>query len=276
MIRRPTLPDLVVLLLASGCTAPTTTAPNAEPAASAEPDPLAPAQPSGETRVGIEVRRWFVQADPVRLASAIAAFREDAGEGDAPPRPVDGLVIARGPAGGLPRLLESLGGSRTDLRIWHGQATDWRELEGASLASPVVVMLDGRPRAIADGRLSLQLRGWSQPMEDGAACEVELGLRWRPARRAAVTLDSAEDRPGQWVGRLASLESLGRGEVLVIAPDLPPPQDVGPPVQSPPPIGRLLLAESPGDGVPLLVVWPSLPDWLFPDDPTAAAVPPAP
>lgn len=264
---------LAALALAAGCTAPS---PTPEPASPAEPDPLAPAQPSGETRVGIEVRRWFVQADPVRLASAIAAFRDDAGGVDPPPRPVDGLVIARGPSSDLPRLLESLGGSRTDLRIWHGQATDWRELEGASLAVPVVVMLDGRPRAIADGRLSLQLRGWSLPMEDGAACEVELGLRWRPARRAAVTLESREERPGQWVGKLARLEALGRDEVLVIAPDLPMPQDVGPPVQSPPPIGRLLLAESPGDGVPLLVIWPSLPEWLFPDDPTAAGVPTAP
>lgn len=244
------------------------------------PDPrIAAALPSDDPRVGLETRQWLVNAPPARIAAAIAAWSEDRGDsaerGEGLGR-VDGLVLARGRASALPQLLEALGGSRTDLRVWHGQATDWRDLAGVNLARSAIAMVAGRPQPIPPGRLALQIRGWAQPMEDGAACEVELGLRWKPERRASITL---ADRPGadlQWVGTLASRIELRRDEVLVVTNEPPPEtREKGPPVAIPPSLGRLILPEPAHGLATVLVVWPNLPARLFPDaaDPETSSAP---
>lgn len=252
-----------------GCAA--TSRPEPTPAADVPPDPrIRAALPSEEQRVGIETRQWLVAAPPDRLAAAIAAWSRDDGderEGDeASLRRLDGLVLAKGSASDLTTLLEGLGGSRTDLRVWHGQATDWRDLAGVQLGRASIAMIAGRPQPIAPGRLSIVMRGWAQPMEDGAACEIELGVRWKPERRTSITLATRSESDLRWVGEVAERFDLRRDEALVIASEPPPPApETGPPVAVPPSLGRLILP-APSHGLAtVIVVWPNLPPRLFPD-----------
>lgn len=257
--------------LLGGCA--TSSRPPAPPALDVPPDPRRQAAlPSDEPRVGIETRQWLVAAPPERIAAAIAAWAsEDAppgGDQGEPPslRRIDGLILAKGAASELPSLLESLGGSRTDLRVWHGQATEWRDLTGVQIGRATIAMVAGRPQPIAPGRLSLVMRGWAQPMEDGAACEVELGLRWKPERRASITFEDRGASDLRWVGELAARFDVERNEAVVVASEPPPTTaERGPPVAVPPALGRLILPDPAHGLATVLVIWPNLPPRLFPD-----------
>ncbi|MEY3024226.1 MAG: hypothetical protein RJA16_1052 [Planctomycetota bacterium] len=270
----------LVLPSLNGCAGGT---PPSLPAPDVPPDPrLQAALPSEDPRVGIETRQWLVAAPPERLAAAIAAWSDEAaGDRDSeavPPslRRIDGLLLAKGSAADLPSLLESLGGSRTDLRVWHGQATEWRDLAGVQIGRATIAMVAGRPQPIAPGRLSLVMRGWAQPMEDGAACELELGLRWKPERRASITLEDRDFSDLRWVGELATRFDVGRDEAVVVASEPPSPMaESGPPVALPPSLGRLILPEPAHGLATVLVIWPNLPARLFPDAAEPASIPDA-
>ncbi|MFZ9691826.1 MAG: hypothetical protein ACO3EP_07260, partial [Phycisphaerales bacterium] len=227
----------------AGCA---TSAPPTAPTPDQPPDPrLKAAQPSDESRVGIETRQWLVASPPDRIAAAITAWASgDGADLESSLRRIDGLLLAKGSASSLPDLLESLGGSRTDLRVWHGQALEWRDLAGVQIGRATIAMVAGRPQPIAPGRLSLVMRGWGQPMERGAACEIELGLRWKPERRASISLEERGASDLRWVGELADRFDVARDEVVVIASEpTPAPAETGPPVAVPPPLGRLILPE---------------------------------
>jgi hypothetical protein len=260
----------LLLLASAGCSAG---ARPVLPAPDMPPDPrLRAALPSDEPRVGIETRQWLVAAPPERLAAAIAAWsgegESDREAGAEPPslRRIDGLILAKGAASDLPSLLESLGGSRTDLRVWHGQATEWRDLAGVQIGRATIAMVAGRPQPMAPGRLSLVMRGWTQPMERGAACEIELGLRWKPERRASITLEDRDLSDLRWVGELSARFGVERDEAIVVASEPPPPMaESGPPVVVPPSLGRLILPEPAHGLATVIVIWPNLPARLFPD-----------
>lgn len=249
----------------AGCA---TSAPPTAPTPDQPPDPrLKAAQPSDESRVGIETRQWLVASPPDRIAAAITAWASgDGADLESSLRRTDGLLLAKGSASSLPDLLESLGGSRTDLRVWHGQALEWRDLAGVQIGRATIAMIAGRPQPIAPGRLSLVMRGWGQPMEFGAACEIELGLRWKPERRASITLEERADSDLRWVGELAASFDVARDEAVVIASEPTPTLvETGPPVAVPPALGRLILPEPAHGLATVVVIWPNLPPRLFPD-----------
>ena len=249
----------------AGCA---TSAPPTAPTPDQPPDPrLKAAQPSDESRVGIETRQWLVASPPDRIAAAITAWASgDGADLESSLRRTDGLLLAKGSASSLPDLLESLGGSRTDLRVWHGQALEWRDLAGVQIGRATIAMVAGRPQPIAPGWLSLVMRGWGQPMERGAACEIELGLRWKPERRASISLEERGASDLRWVGELADRFDVARDEVVVIASEpTPAPAETGPPVAVPPTLGRLILPEPAHGLATVVVIWPNLPPRLFPD-----------
>jgi hypothetical protein len=231
---------------------------------------LAAAQPAmrdAEDRPGVEQRRWVVQADTASLDAAISSFAVCDEEG----KPTldllrGGLRFTVGCESRLPSLLESLGGSRTDLRVWHGQAAEWRELAGAAVPQQELLQIDGRMQPLPPGRLSLEFRGWLLPMEDGASCEIEVGVRWRGDARPAFREASAEDRRGRWLAGASLGHSLRRGEVLVLtaaAEGLPSDQGGLAAASAASPGGRLLAAH--GENLhTLLILWPHLPEWMFP------------
>lgn len=261
------------LTLSIGCVPSTPTV--SPTVATPPPASLAPAVRERDERVGIEVRQWLVEADAVLIASATAAWARGGefpgtGEADSDAAPsevllAEGVSVAAGPTAELPAVLEALGGTRTDLKVWHGQALEWRDLVGVNLPRSTIAVAGGRPRAIPAGRLSLQMRGWVQPMEEGAACEIELAVRWKPLRRASIGLAPEPSAPAAWIGDLAVQRSVERGEALVVtAMPRRVAEGGGPPVETPPTLGELML-DPPAPGVAtVLVVWPSLPDWLHP------------
>ncbi len=276
----------------AGCA---TSAPPTAPTPDQPPDPrLKAAQPSDESRVGIETRQWLVASPPDRIAAAITAWASgDGADLESSLRRTDGLLLAKGSASSLPDLLESLGGSRTDLRVWHGQALEWRDLAGVQIGRATIAMVAGRPQPIAPGRLSLVMRGWGQPMERGAACEIELGLRWKPERRASISLEERGASDLRWVGELADRFDVAGGVwfgggggagaargggagapwgVLGRAPP-PTPAETGPPVAVPPTLGRLILPEPAHGLATVVVIWPNLPSRLFPDAAEQASSP---
>lgn len=247
------------------------------------PDPeawrLAAAQPAlrdeGDDRPGIELRRWMVECSPEAFDAALAAF---AG-GEEAPEEADlhraGLRFTVGCESDLPGLLEQLGGSRTDLRVWHGQATEWRELSSIAIPRAEVLAIDGSRQPIAPGRLSLEFRGWPLPMEDGAGCEIEVAARWRGESRPSFRDAAAIDREGRWLDGASFRRSLSRGEVLLLTASRPRPledrsEPDGDAAAAPPPAdrtdspGRRLLT-TPTDSLRVvLLLWPRLPDWMFP------------
>lgn len=267
---------LAATALVAGCAGPPAAAPPSPlPPPSAS---LAPAIREDEDRVGLEVRQWLVEADAALLASTIAAWGDgpSSSDGIEPDRDADapgvlleeGISIAHGPTSELVAVLTALGGTRTDLRVWHGQAIEWRDLLGVNLPASTIAVAGGRPLAIPAGRLALQMRGWVQPMERGAACDVELAVRWKPERRASIGLDPTPIEAATWLGDLAVLHSVERGEALLLAAAGPVSSvdEPGPPVEVPPTLGELLL-KPPAPGLAtVLVVWPSLPDWLHPGE----------
>lgn len=231
---------------------------------------LAAAQPAmrdAEERPGVEQRRWVVQADTASLEAAISSFALRDEEGDpALDLRRGGLRFTVGCESRLPSLLESLGGSRTDLRIWHGQATEWREMAGTAVPQQEFLQIDGRMQPLPPGRLSLEFRGWLLPMEDGAICEIEVAVRWRGEARPAFRDASAEDRRGRWLAGASLGHSLRQGEVLVlsVAPQPSPSDQAEFPPASPASPGDRLLAPHGENLHTLLILWPHLPEWMFP------------
>lgn len=276
--RRRSVAAAAAAIVIGGCTGSPPPTPEAAQPPPPPPASLAPAVREEENRIGIEVRQWLVEADAALVASTIAAWaddatREDDGETASTLRLEEGVSIATGPASELVAVLAALGGTRTDLRIWHGQALEWRDLAGVNLSRSTIAVAGGRPLAIPPGRLSLQMRGWVQAMEHGAACEVELAMRWKPERRVSIGLDATPADAASWIGDLAALRSVERGRLLLITPTAAGPTTPagGPPVETPPTLGELVLG-SPAPGfTTVLVVWPSLPGYLHPggEDPDA-------
>lgn len=234
-----------------------------------------PAMRDSEDRPGVEQRRWVVQADAASLDAAISSFAVSDEEGE-PTLDLQrgGVRFTVGCESRLPSLLQSLGGSRTDLRVWHGQAAEWRELAGAAVPQQELLQIDGRMQPLPPGRLSLEFRGWLLPMEDGASCEIEVGVRWRGDARPAFREASAEDRRGRWLAGTSLGHSLRRGELLLLtAAAEPPPSDPSglAPASAASPGARLLSAH--GENLhTLLILWPNLPEWMFPA--SAAGGPP--
>jgi hypothetical protein len=134
---------------------------------------------------GIEVRRWQVEDDAVRIDTALAAYADtDAiGTDDLAGLKRNGFRLFRIPIDDLDALLEDLGGAMLDMAGWHGQAYRWREIAGRPVeATACVVAIDGRIRRFDRGMVRLQLRGWTMPMEDGPHVYVELHAEHGPRR----------------------------------------------------------------------------------------------
>ncbi len=266
--------------------------------AASDPEALrrAAAQPAvrdeDDGRAGIELRRWMVECPPEAFDAALAEFAGGSGEAAAEAElHQGGLRFTVGRESDLPMLLERLGGSRTDLRVWHGQATEWRELSSIAIPRPEVLEVDGHRQPIPSGRLSLEFRGWSLPMEDGANCEIEVAARWRGESRPAFREAGTIDREGRWLDGLSFRRPLARGEVLLLTASIPPrPDETGegdadgetapprerPPSEGPASPGRRLLT-TPSEALQVvLLLWPHLPEWMFPppaDSPGDAAMP---
>lgn len=264
--RRIPIVPIVALATLLGCASSSPPGPAVRTVSPPPPASLTPAVRDADPRLGIEVRQWLVEADAPLLASTIAAWADEGQDATPGLLLEEGFSVATGPSSELVAVLTALGGTRTDLKVWHGQALEWRDLSGVNLPGTTIAIAGGRPLAVPPGRLALRMRGWIQPMEEGAACEIELSVRWKAQRRSSIGLETAVDDGAAWIGDLAMLRSVERGQAIVIV-SVPPPIAIdgsGPPVETPPTLGELVLAPPAPGLATVLVIWPNLPDWLFP------------
>lgn len=150
------------------------------------------------------LRAWFASNPPPGLDAAemsrIAAH---------------GWAVAQVRLDALPDALASLGGSFGQVRTWHGQALEWREIAGTRIEGGAAVMVGSRPSRLPDGIVSLMLRGWTVPLEIGAVYDVELvPMQRTPALTGAPA--AARERSEWFAGAAITLE-LPRGSATLLA-----------------------------------------------------------
>lgn len=202
----PLLPAIIV-----GCVGSPDTATDEAP-----PQPIP--RRASEPRPGLVVERLRVRDASAELDVAIASIPEVA------PRPEvaerwrrEGLLVKVVDEDGLAALETSLGAAVLPTRTWHGEATGWRSASQRRLSRGAVMLQDGRARALNDGVLAFAVRGWSMPLVDGAALQVEI-----VPHLTAATIDPLAPPvpPGELRGEALTPmieRTLGPGEILLIA-----------------------------------------------------------
>lgn len=199
------------LLLAGGCAS----APTAEVV---DAPPVAPPRRAAEVRPGLVVERLRVREASAELDAAIVAIPE---VGPAPEIAErwrrEGLLVKVVDEDGLAALEATLGSAILPSRTWHGEATGWRSAARRRLARGAVILQDGRARPVDDTILALAVRGWSMPLVDGGALQVEI-----VPHLTATTIDplAAPVPPGELRGDpLAPMieHTLGPDRILLVA-----------------------------------------------------------
>jgi uncharacterized protein (TIGR00730 family) len=183
------------------------------------------------------IRAWFAShepagADPAEM-SRVAS---------------QGWAIAQVPLDALPDALVALGGSFGQTRTWHGQALEWREIAGMRVEGGAAVMMGPRPARLADGIVSLMLRGWTVPLEVGAVYDVELVPMQRLPPGAAA--QSAMRERTEWFADASITLELPRRSATLIAGLTPSASrkarsGTGPFTAAAPTIGEFLLVPMP-------------------------------
>ncbi|MBX3354985.1 MAG: hypothetical protein KF724_04725 [Phycisphaeraceae bacterium] len=251
------------------------------------PVPFARADDLSTTRVrggdnGLEVVHWMAPADATHVAGVLS---EHGRGGTLPPETIDrlrrnGFVVAEVPTESLPSLLAELGGTLSDVRNWHGQIPEWRELLRATPRPGAAIYTGDRVQPLAGTSLRLAVRGWTVPMEDG-------GLFWLEMIPHSVGQDGSSTAMISSLAPRSRLRGtpfpdaglsvvLDQGWSLILAPEPPPPpmaRTTGPEVDPPVTLGALLMPveELPEiEGRPLQRRTPvhlfiaRLPEWLVP------------
>lgn len=271
---------IAALLLLAGCQEPEL--------AVNSPVPLAGAGDFADSRVrggdnGLEVIRWSAPCDSSHAVDVLDA----AGKGGTlPPETIErlrrnGLMVAEIPTDRLPEVLQSLGGTLADLRHWHGQIGEWRELVRVDLRGGQAIFTGDRVRPLGMSTVRLSMRGWTVPMEDGGLFWFEFVPHSAARDSAALALGSSRDRlRGEAFPEAGLSVVLDSGWSLVLCPDIPAPAPAEesaaaprPPAEPPPTLGALLLpverlpplpGQPPQERTPVFVFIPRLPDALVP------------
>jgi uncharacterized protein (TIGR00730 family) len=147
------------------------------------------------------LRTWFASHAPDRTDAAEAARLA-----------AQGWAVAQVPLDALPDALVALGGSFGQARTWHGQALEWREIARARVEGGAAVLMGPRPVRLADGTISLMLRGWTVPLELGAVYDVELA----PMQRTPPGPGAATRERVQWFADASMALELPKGTATLI------------------------------------------------------------
>ena len=183
------------------------------------------------------LRTWFSEHDPAGT-DADARTRMSA----------QGWAIAQVALEALPDALVAMGGSFGQTRTWHGQALEWREIAGTRVEGGAAVMLGSRPSRLADGVVSLMLRGWTVPLEVGAVYDVEIvPMQRMPAGAGA---QSARRERSEWFADAAITLELPRGSATLLTGMSPAAprgarRSAGPFTAAAPTLGEFLLVPMP-------------------------------
>lgn len=249
------------------------------------PVPLSGASEFGAARVhggdnGLEIIQWSAPCDS---AHAVEVLEEAGKGGTLPPETIDrlrrnGFMVAEVPTDRLPKALADLGGTLADLRHWHGQVPEWRELVRVDLRGRQAIFTGGAVRPVGTGSLRLSMRGWTVPMEDGGLFWFEVIPHAAARETTAPSTPGARDRlRGEAFPESGLSLVLDTGWSLLLCPDLPPAagEDDGarPEAEVPPTLGAVLLpverlpplpGAPPQVRTPVYVFIPRLPEALVP------------
>jgi hypothetical protein len=129
------------------------------------------------TDSGLELRKWVIADDPVRIESALAKHRD--GEAVDPSTAErlqhNGLRLVRVPVDQVSDLLVDIGGATFDVNGWYGQVHHWHEFHARPIDSAErVVFIDGHVRRFRPGAMRMMGRSWTVAMEDGPYLQLEL------------------------------------------------------------------------------------------------------
>ncbi|MSQ89932.1 MAG: hypothetical protein EXS01_00860 [Phycisphaerales bacterium] len=188
----------------------------------------------------------------------------------------NGIRVAQIAYADLPTALDELGGTYANVRVWLGQATNWNQLGSLQIRGSLAVVVDGSTRRLAAGTLQLLLRGWTVPLETGAATDIEI----LPAFLGGGSVPGARATQRELFSSAGIFAALPRGSALLIT-GLPPGMgdaastrgpSAGPPVSPPPTLGELLLTNGNTESSalrlhPIVVVIPLVSARHFPDSP---------
>lgn len=248
------------------------------------PTPFAGAEDLSTTRVrggdnGLEVVHWSAPCSSLHAAETLAKHGQG---GTLPPETIDrlrrnGFVVAEIPTETLPKVLADLGGTLSDVRNWHGQVPEWRELLRVGVGPGVAVYTGERVASVGGGAIRMSMRGWTVPMEDGGLFWLEMIPHAVTNESAAATALSSRDRlRGDAFADAGFSVVLDRGWSLLISPEPVAPvsaRTTGPDADPPSTLGSLLLPcedlPSVSDGffqqrTPVIVLIARLPDSLVP------------
>lgn len=236
---------------------------------------------------GLEVRTWTVSDNPGRIAEALDRYGLGAvGDPDADAAlRSNGLRAVRVRVDLLDALLSELGVAPVEVRAWHGQVLEWRQL----LSSPVgpagaVAAVGNGIRRLDPGRMLLMARCWTLPMEDGTSLNLELvPVLERPRTHDYARLLGDRTLSGEVFESMSVETQLAPGLACVLTGESPgrsgdaaEPPPHGPVAPAPATIGEILFEAG---GEPplrqLLVLVPRLPQRPGGQAPLAAGRQPA-
>ncbi len=243
----------------------------------------------GVQRPGLLTMRWSVPEAGFELDRTLATFEPcpDLSPEDHARLARSGLIVVRIPEAELQHAVDVMGGSYSDVRTWHEQATSWRDcLRQSTRARRVLV--DGGIALLESSDIRLLLRGWAMPTHDGAVVTVEFTPA-EPAPRSermplSLQPSLVEDLGREFRSASASW-TLRKGYIDLVTSCAPSGlTGVGPATELPLTIGEALFAPDLDSDATrpvatprrtLLLLVPSLPDSLFPTPAGVASPAPA-
>jgi hypothetical protein len=150
---------------------------------------LQPPPDGGGADSGLELRQWVVVDAPGQVMAALSEH----GSGQVIEPEIlerflaNGLLLVRVPLDSLDELAEDLGGTSMNVRAWHGQIYDWREVYRRVIdPGGHAIALDGNIKWFEGGTMALLARSWSVQMEDGPVVQLELLPVHRPPETAGL------------------------------------------------------------------------------------------
>jgi hypothetical protein len=148
---------------------------------------------------GLEIRKWLVKDDSIGIARTLNQYRDGTVLDEAAEARLqrNGMRLVRIQRDDLDALLEAFGGTTLNANTWHGQMTDWRPIETATLGQGGrAVAIDGNVMRFDRGIVSLLARGWTVPTENGPRTQLEvIPVFERPRNKSLQLLVQEDEQP---------------------------------------------------------------------------------
>ncbi len=233
---------------------------------------------------GLQVRAWTVSDNSDRIGAALSRHGDGRAVGPQEEATLrrNGFRLVRVPADSLEAVLDEIGVGPVEVRAWHGQVNDWRQIRQRVMrADPTVIAAGDSVRSFEPGVLRLMARCWTIQMEDGPYMNLQLmPVYERPRLEAYHRMLGDRRLHGETFTGLSIELLLAEGYAYVLtgespaavwrheegagAPDRREGREIGPSASTPPTLGETLFTESAEPPLrSLLVFVPQIPPRLY-------------